>query len=210
MPESEYDWLENIIGRTRQDLLRNELSRVKGRLRTVLSQQPHFRPALELIGEVYYRYGDYRNAVYYWGQAGYWNEQMEKACERVFKTVEKALASGNLRTARYCLYAFAGAHPPPKLAERLRLLQAAYYKLGLKKEKLTGLAFAPIVGGCLLLGIGMISALLDQRSESFEWLAVTAVATTIIVGLINLGSYVRATVSFRKSLSAARRKRSQR
>lgn len=208
MPESEYYWLETIIARARQDLLRNELSRAKGRLRTVLSQQPHFRPALELMGRVYFQYGDYRNAVYYWGQADYWNEQMEKACERVFKTVEKALTSGNLRTARYCLYAFAGTHPPPEVAERLRLFQAAYYKLGLKRVKLTGLAFAPIVGGCLLLGIGMISALLDEWSECFEWLAITAIATTIIVGLINFGSYVRATLSFRSSLSAVRRKRS--
>ncbi|MGB9587851.1 MAG: DUF6584 family protein [Armatimonadota bacterium] len=205
---SEYDWLETIIERAHQDLLRDELSRAKCRLSTVLSLYPYFRPALELMGHVYFRYGDYRNAVYYWGQADHWNEQMGKACERVFKTVEKALTSGNLRTARYCLYAFAGAHTPPELAERLRLLQVAYYKLGLKRVKLTGLVFAPIVGGCLLLVIGMISALLDQRTESFEWLAITAVATTIIVGLINFGSYIRAALSFRRTLSAARRSKS--
>ncbi|MCL6628224.1 MAG: hypothetical protein K6U00_01315 [Armatimonadetes bacterium] len=208
MPESEYDWLETIIARARQDLLRNELSRVKGRLRTVLGQQPHFRPALELMGEVYYRYGDYRNAVYYWGQAGYWNEQMEKACERVFKTVEKALASGNLRTARYCLYAFAGGHPPPEIAERLRLLQAAYYKLGLKKEKLTGLACVPVVGGCLLLGIGITCALLNGVSTSFGWLSIIAIVTIIIVGLVNFGAYMHAALSFRRTLQEATRSKS--
>lgn len=204
---SKHDWVKTIIARARRDLARNQLRPVKDRLRTVLSVHPHCRPALELMGLVYFRYGDYRNAVYYWGQANYWDEPMKKACERVFKIVQEALASGSLKTARYYLYAFAGTHPPPELAQRLRLLQAAYYKLSLKKVRLTGLACAPAVGGCLLLGIGIICTLFDDKSTTFGWLAITAIATTIIVSLVQLGAYMHATLSFRRTLSAARRRR---
>ena len=192
--------LESLVALARDDLHRREFRRAKDRLRTVLRTQPHYEPALELMGHIYFHHKDYRNAVMYWSRAGYWRGPMRHACERVFKLIKKSLMQENLHAARYLLYAFAGCTPPEDLAVRLKDIQSAYFKLDKKKTKLSGLACAPMSGGCLLAVLGILSALLGEGLGWFISFGAVAVATTIIVLAINSFSYYRASKSFRESV----------
>jgi tetratricopeptide (TPR) repeat protein len=205
---SKEQWARIILKRAKEDLLRNELRRAKDRLSTILKELPDFQPALELMGYAYYQNGDYRNAVVYWGRADYWDKPMFQACEQILKLLERALNKENLHLAKHYLYALAGVHLPSPLAKRLDLLRTAYYKLGLKKLRRTSLAYAPIAGGFLLFIILATYTLFSGKWNSLSCVAPVALATIISVTLINFSTYLWATISFRKTLSAIRQSKS--
>jgi len=194
--------LDRLVESARQDMLRGDSRKAKDRLRAVLQLSPHFRPALELMGRIYYQHGDYRNAVMHWSRADYWQYPMPHACERIFKAVWRALVRENAQAARHHLYAFAGTLPPGELRERLSILQAAYYRLGAKKSKLAGLACAPLSGGCLLAAVGLISVLLGAGWSWFAWMGAIAVAAALVVACINALAYFRASRLFREAVTS--------
>ena len=196
--------LDRLVNLSHDDFTAGDLRRAKDRLRTVLQLSPHYQPALELIGRVYYLFGDYRNAVMHWSRASYWSDPMPEACEHVFKSINRALVRENPKAIRYHLYAFAGTVPPPEIREKLSTLQGAYYGLNNKKSKLAGLACAPLCGGCLLALLGVTSIVLGAGWASFLWMAALAGAATIIVTAINTWSYFKAIRVFREAISSSK------
>ena len=196
--------LDRLVNLSRDDLAAGDLHRAKDRLRTVLLTSPHNSPALELIGQVYYRYGDYRNAVMHWSRASCWSEPMPDACEHVFKAMNRALLRENTKAVKYHLYAFAGATPPQEIKEKLCVLQGAYYGLNAKKSKLAGLACAPLCGGCLLALLGITSLVLGVGWMWFAWMGTAALAATAIVTGINTWSYFKALRLFREAVASSK------
>jgi len=177
--------LDRLVNLSRDDLAAGDLRRAKDRLRTVLQTSPHNSPALELIGQVYYRYGDYRNAVMHWSRANYWSDPMPDACEHVFKALNRALPRENSKAVRYNLYAFAGTTPPNEIKDKLSSLWGAYYGLSSKKSRLAGLACAPLCGGCLLALLGITSLVLGVGWAWFVCMGAVAMTATVIVTGIN-------------------------
>ena len=186
----------------RDDLRRREFRRAKDRLRVILRSHPQLQPALELMGHIYCHHKDHRNAVMYWAQAGRWHAPMRHACDQVFKSIGKALASENLQAARHLLYAFAGCQPPPDIGERLAAFQSAYFKLDGKRSKRMGMACAPVAGGCLFAMLLVFSAILGEGWAWFAPIGVVALTTTAVVLAINAFSYIRASRLFREALDA--------
>ena len=196
--------LDRLVNLSHDDVMAGDLRRAKDRLRTVLQTSPHNSPALELIGQVYYRYGDYRNAVMHWSRADYWSDPMLDSCEHVFKAVNRALVRENSKAARYHLYAFAGTSPPKVIKDKLLTLQEAYYGLNSKKSKLAGLACAPLCGGCLLALLGVTSVVLGAGWTWFLWMGALAAAATFIVTGINMWSYFKALRTFRQAIMSSK------
>lgn len=194
--------LTELIYLSREDLSRQDFRRAKNRLNSVLRNQPFFRPALELIGHIYYAQGDYRNAVMYWSQADCWNGEMSNACTRVFKSTAHLLVHEHLDAARYYLYAFAGCRPPADTQKQLSKLQSAYYHLTDKKSRLAGVAGAPIAGVCLMILAGTTAAFLGANWPLFLFIGVLSVITTFIVTGLNAWAYVRASRRFNTSMAA--------
>ena len=197
--------IERLVGLAFYDIESGDTRRAKDRLRTVLQHSPHYVHALELMGLIYYQHGDYRNAVMNWSRARYWDEPMPHACERVFRSIRKALVKEKPRVVRYQLYSFAGNSPPGEFGDDLYTLQSAYYKLGSKRAKLTGLACAPLSGGCLLVVLGLISMMLGGGWSSFQWLGALAVIATLTVAIINIYAYLRASRLFQEAIEPFRK-----
>lgn len=196
--------LDRLVNLSRNDVRAGDLRKAKDRLHTVLQQSPHYQPALELIGQVYYLYGDYRNAVMHWSRANYWSDSMPDACERVFKAVNRALVRENSKAVRYHLYAFAGTTPPGEIRNKLSALKRAYYGLNSKKSRLAGLACAPLCGGCLLALLGVTSMILGAGWKWFLWMAALAAAATFVVTSINTWSYFKALRLFREAVASSK------
>ena len=195
--------LDRLVNLSRDDFIAGDLRRAKDRLRTALQLSPHLLPALQLMGQVYYLFGDYRNAVMHWSRANYWSDPMPDACRHVFRAVNRALIRENSKAIRYHLYAFAGAAPPGDIKEKLSTLQRAYYGLNRKKSKLAGLACAPLFGGFLLALLGVASLVLGAGWTWFVWMAALAVAATLVVTGINTWSYFKARKLFREAVSGS-------
>lgn len=196
--------LDRLVGLAHEDMLQQNLRRAKERLRAALRASPTFQPALELLGFVHYAYGDYRNAVMYWSRADYWRNPAPHACRKVFRFTARALSRENPRAARYNLYAFAGTTPPEDLKETLGSLQTAYYRYNNKKSKLSGLACAPLCGGCMLAILGLTTILLGVGWSWFAWMgALAGISTGIVIG-INTWSYLKASRLFREALAPFR------
>jgi len=197
--------LDRLVGRAHEDVIEHNLRRAKERLRAVLRDCPNFQPALELLGFVYYAYGDYRNAVMHWSRADYWHNPVPHACGKVFRSTSKALIKGNPKAARYNLYAFAGTNPPGELKETLAALQTAYYRYNNKKARLSGLACAPLCGGCMIAMLGLTTVLLGVGWSWFAWMGALAGISTAVVMGINAWSYSRASRLFHESVAPFRR-----
>lgn len=198
------DKLERIVRLAQEDILRNDLRRAKDRLRSVLQMAPTYQPAHELLGHVYYQYGDYRNAVMYWCRADYWHDPAPEACRHVFKFTSRALIRENPKAARYHLYAFAGSTPPEELRNMLTALQEAYYRFNNKKSRRSGLTCAPLCGACMLAMIGLTTVLLGVGWSWFALMGTLAVVATGVVVAINTWSYLRAARLFRESIAPFR------
>jgi len=196
---------ERIVELAQRDMLEGNVRSAKDRLRAVLQIAPHFQPALELMGYIYYGHGDYRNAVMYWSRAGFWHDPMKESCDKVFHRINRALVRENTRAVRYLLYAFAGTSPPDEIGDKLSILQAAYYRLNNKKSRLAGLACAPLCGACLLIILGLATVILGAGWSWFGWMATIAgVATAVVMG-INTWSYYRAKRLFRDAMDSFER-----
>ena len=193
--------LDRLMNLSRNDVMAGDLRKAKDRLRTVLQQSPHHQPALELIGQVYYFYGDYRNAVMHWSRASYWSDPMPDACEHVFMAVNRALLRENSKAVRYHLYAFAGTTPTKEIKDKLSALRAAYYGLNSKRSKLAGLACAPLCGGCLLALLGVTSMVLGVGWAWFVWMGAVAMSATVVVTGINTWSYFKALRLFKEAVA---------
>ncbi len=198
------DRLDRLVRLAQDDIARKDYRRAKARLKSVLQLSPQHEQAQELIGHIYYQYGDYRNAVMHWSRANYWREPATEACRRVFKSTGRALVRENPKAARYHLYAFAGGTLPDDLRETLSALQDAYYRYNNKKSKLSGLACAPLCGACMLAIIGLTTVLLGIGWSWFIWMgALALIATGVVVG-INTWSYLKASRLFRESIDPFR------
>ncbi len=194
--------LDRLVELSHEDTARGETRRAKDRLRSVLQASPHFQPALELMGHIHYLHADYRNAAMYWSRAEYWSNPMPQACERVFRSIGRALSCENSGAARYHLCAFAGTSLPADLTDKLSLLQTAYYGLNKKRARLAGLACAPLCGGCLIGLLGVTAALLSPGWSWFIWMGtVAALATAVVMG-INAWSYYRAARLLRDAIAS--------
>ena len=196
--------LDRLVNLSHDDFMAGDLRRAKDRLHTVLQLSPQYQPALELIGHVYYLFGDYRNAVMHWSRANRWSDPMPDACEHVFKSVNRALARENSKAIRYHLYAFAGTAPPREIKNRLATLQQAYYGLSSKKSKQAGLACAPICGACLLGLLGVTSVVLGAGWSWFIWMGALAMIATIVVTSVNAWSYFKALRMLREAILSSK------
>jgi hypothetical protein len=192
--------MDHLVELARESMEREDFQPAKDRLRAILRASPHFRPALELMGHIYHRQADYLNAATFWSRADYWEEPMLQASEHVLKVVKRAVVRENARTTRRYLCAFAGSSPPADIAEKLSSLQSAYYKLDQKRSKFTGLACAPLSGGCLLTILGLLTVVLSAGWPWFVWTGTVAIAATIVVAGVNLMSYLRALRLFHEAV----------
>lgn len=196
--------LDRLVRRAQEDVSEHNLRRAKERLRAVLRESPNHQAALELLGFVHYAYGDYRNAVMHWSRAGYWQNPAPHACGKVFRFTSRALIKGNPKAARYNLYAFAGTNPPGDLKETLTALHTAYYRYNNRRSKLSGLACAPLCGGCLIAMLGLTTVLLGVGWSWFAWMgALAGISTSVVMG-INVWSYARASRLFHESVAQFR------
>lgn len=192
--------LRQLLYMAQKDISQGDFSKARDRMKAVLENEPLFNPALELLGQIYYAQGDWRNAVMYWSRAGHWNDPMPTACEKVFHAVRRVLVREKPAAVRHYLYAFAGSNPPKNTAERLKQLQTAYYHLERKESRFAGLSCAPVSGGCLILMIALATALFGAGWGWFAWMGAVACTATIIVACINSWSYFRASRQFRASV----------
>lgn len=198
------DRLDRLVRLAQDDMMQKDYRRAKDRLRSVLQLSPHHQPAQELLGHIYYHYGDYRNAVMHWSRANYWRDPAVQACQRVFRFTSRALMNENPKAARYHLYAFAGGTLPDELRGTLTALQDAYYRYNSKKSKLSGLACAPLCGVCMLAVIGLTTVLLGVGWSWFAWMGSLALVATVIVIGINTWSYLRASRLFHEAIAPFR------
>lgn len=190
-----------LVDLARHDLEMLDIRRAKDRLRTVLWSRPHHRPALQLLGRIYLSHGDLRNAVTYLSRADCWDEPIQAACERIFRIIARELAKDNMKGARYYLYAFSGSNPPAEISHKLSSLRSAYYVLEYKKLKRSGIACAPIAGGCLLGLLGVFALALGTGWAWFVSLGLVALITTAIVTGLHVSAYLHASRRFQEALS---------
>lgn len=192
--------LAQLMETVNEDILRSDFRRAKDRLRTILHHHPHHQPALQLMGSTYYQYKDYRNAVRYWGLAGYWQKEMFDACEHVFDITRRALIQGKPRQAQYQLYAFAGSSPPTEIAPRLYDLQDTYFKLESKRIKFYRLLYAPAAGIILFIISSIIVATLHMSWAWLRHIGSMIMMATLIGAWINLHLYLTVSKSYNKAL----------
>ncbi|MHB0912829.1 MAG: tetratricopeptide repeat protein [Armatimonadota bacterium] len=202
MPRTIDENLDRLVNLAREDLSCGETEKAKQRLRSLLRRAPRHSPALAMMGEIYYSYGDHRNAVMYWSQAECWCREMWIASEHVFRSTARALAREQMQVVRHNLYAFAGSSPPSDLARRLAVLKQAYYMLDEKRAKLSGLACAPLAGALVFIFAGAMAGLAGGGWSSITWLAVSAVAATLVTFTLNVRSYFSACRRFKESIAS--------
>jgi tetratricopeptide (TPR) repeat protein len=198
------DRLERLVRLAQEDIAQKDLRRAKARLKSVLQLSPNHQPAQELLGHIYYQYGDYRNAIMHWSRANYWRDPATEACRRVFRFTGRALVRENPRAARYHLYAFAGGTLPDDLRDTLTTLQEAYYRYNNKKSKLSGLACAPLCGACMIAVIGLTTVLLGAGWSWFLWMGALALVATGGVVAVSTWSYLNAARLFRETIDPFR------
>lgn len=196
--------VRSVLELAETDMSRGDLRRAKDRLKAVIRNLPNYRPALEMLGRIYYEHGDYRNAVLFWSQAERWDDCMLYACERVFAAVGRALVREHIEASRYQLYAFAGSSPPRDIAQRLYTYQSAYFKLDNKRSRLMGLSCVPMAGCVLLVVLSVISALLGGGRSSFAWIFGFVISSAALVFGINVLLYMRASSYLNKALEQFR------
>lgn len=196
---------DRLVDLAREDLMRGRTNSARDRLKSVLRELPYCRPALELLGEIYFQHGDYRNAVVYWSRADRWDDDMRTAADHVFQAARRAFLREKPKAIRYYLTAFAGSSPPDDLRSRLAALETAYYKLARKQSKLVGLECAPLAGGCLLVVLGIVTTIIGAGWAWFAWVAGVAVTATLVVLAISALSYLRASKGYRDAVAGLRR-----
>ena len=197
------DTVVQLVGMAKRDAATGELARAKQRLRALLRETPYSRPALKLMGELYYLQKDYRNAVTYWSRCGYWDGPFADAAARIFRATTRALAHENSKAARHCLMAFAGSSPPGELGRTLSRLQDAYFQLDRKRSKLRGIACVPFSGGCLMGVLTVLGMALGAGWSWFKWMGGLAIAATLVTLGVCTWSYFRASGSYRQAVRSA-------
>ncbi|MCL6519884.1 MAG: hypothetical protein K6T99_08630 [Armatimonadetes bacterium] len=182
------------------DIERGDLTRAKHRLRSLLHDSPCDPDALRLLGSIYFRQRDYRNAVAYWSKCGYWSNDALLAANKVFRIIVRALEQEKIEVARHHLVAFAGSSPPGEVGERLTLLRDAYFKLGRKRSKLLGMAYVPISGILFLGMLSLVGLVLGAGWSWFRFMIGLSLVATIITLVICWAKYCRASAEYRRSL----------